>query len=131
MIRNRNIDDRGQATFTHQAITIALSLGASLAAVIVGGFRAPYKGKLVAAHVYAATLTDADDSVRIDLRKGGTTMLGATVDPVAADTVTSLVPTTLTFNEGDKIQVYATTGAGDAMVGSVTVVIRPLLGREL
>jgi len=131
MIRNRNIDHSGAASFTHQAIVLALSVGASVTAGIVAGFRAPYKGKVVAAHVYAATLTDADDSARIDLRKNGTTMLGATVDPVAADTATSLAPTTLTFDEGDKIQVYATTGSGDAMVGSVTVVIRPLLGREV
>jgi len=132
MIRNRNIsNDNAINTFAQQTVSLAINAGASLAGVIHAAWRAPWAGKLIAAHVYAATITDADDSARVDLQLNGVTMLPATVDPVAADTMTSLAPTTLAFAAGDKLQVVLTTGAGDALIGNVILVVRPLLGTEV
>ena len=131
MIRSRNVDSASPGNeFAQESVMLAISAAASQAGVIQSGWRAPYAGKVVSAHVYAATITDADDGVRIDLQKAGVTMLPATVDPVAADTMTSLAPTVLTFAAGDKITVVATTGAGDAMIGNVILIVRPLLGTE-
>ncbi len=125
-IREKNLDPNNDAL--KQVAVISINAGASLAGVIHGAVRVPFTGKLLSAHVYAATLTDADDSVRVDLQKNGVTMLGSTVDPVAANTTTSLAPTVTAFVAGDLLQVVMTTGSGDAMVGSVTLVFRPYLG---
>lgn len=131
MIRDRNIDEgTDQAKFTLESVILPINVGASVASVIQSAWRAPYAGKIVSAHVYCATITDADDSVRADLKINGTTALGATVDPVTNDTLTSLAPTTLTFASGDKIQAVILTGAGDAFIGNLVLVVRPLLGHE-
>ena len=126
MIRDRNLDPNADAFKT--VVVLPINVGASVAGVIQTAVRAPYAGKIASAHVWALSLTDADDSVRVDLRKNGTSLLAATVDPVAADTTTSLAPTTVAFIAGDMLQVYLTTGVGDAMVGTVTLVLRPYLG---
>jgi len=131
MIRSRNCDDVTGNEFCQQQVILPINVGAGVASVIQAAWRAPWAGKLVAAHVYAATLTDADDSIRADLKKNGTSMLGATVDPVTNDTVTDLVPTTLTFAAGDKLQAVILTGAGDAFIGNLVLVVRPLIGKEL
>lgn len=136
MIRDKNVDHTaGENDFACMALNFHLSLGAGVAGVIQGGWRAPWAGKIVSAALYAATLTDADDSVRIDVQKNGTTVLTATTDPGAADTATAMAlsttTSTISFAAGDKIQVVATTGAGDAMVGTCSVIVRPRVGREL
>lgn len=136
MIRDKNVDHTaGENDFACMNLSFAIDVGASLAGVLVGGWRAPFAGKIVSANVYCATLTDADDSVRVDVQKNGVTVLSATVDPVAADTATVLTLSSTTsvisFAAGDKIQCVMTTGAGDAMTGTVNVVVRPRVGREL
>jgi hypothetical protein len=131
MIRSRNVDNLTGNEFAQETVILPINVGASVAAVIQAAWRAPYAGKLVSAHVYCATITDADDSVRADLKKDGTSMLGATVDPVTADTMTDLVPTTLTFAAGAKLQAVITTGVGDAFIGNLVLVVRPLVGQEL
>jgi sugar/nucleoside kinase (ribokinase family) len=136
VIQDKNVDNTAaKNNFAQTALNFFLSVGAGVAGVIQGGWRAPWAGKIVSVIVYAATLTDADDSVRIDVQKNGVTVLSATVDPGAADTATvatlSATASVLAFAAGDKIQVVATTGAGDAMVGTVSVMVRPRLGREL
>jgi hypothetical protein len=131
MIRSRNCDNVTGNEFCIETVMLSINVGASVSSVIQGAWRAPYAGKLVAAHVYAATMTDADDSIRVDLKKNGTSMLPATIDPVTADTMTSLAPTTLTFVAGDKLQAVILTGAGDAFIGNLIIQVRPLLGQEL
>lgn len=128
MIRDKNLDPNADAFKT--VVVLPLSLGASIAGVIQTAFRAPYAGKVASAHVWALSLTDANDDVRIDLRKNTTSILTTTTDPGAADATTamSLNATTAVFVAGDMLQVYATTGVGDAMVGTVTLVLRPYLG---
>lgn len=128
MIRDRNLDPSADAF--KQSVVLNLNAGASLAGVEHGAIRMPYTGKVLSAYVRASTLTDADDSVRVDLQKNGVSMLGATVDPVAAATTTSLAPTTTAFVSGDVISVVLTTGAGDALVGAVTLTYRPYLGSQ-
>lgn len=131
MIRDRNVDDNtDQAKFTWETVILPINVGASIASVIQAAWRAPYAGVLLAAYVYCATITDADDSVRADLKKNGTSMLGATVDPVTADTMTSLAPTTLTFAAGDKLQAVILTGVGDAFIGNLVLTVRPSIGKE-
>jgi hypothetical protein len=131
MIRSRNCDPNTGHEFAQKVVYIPISVGASAVDVIQGGWRAPWAGAVVSAHVYAATITDADDSARVDLKKNGTSMLAATVDPVAANTSTTLAPTTTSFASGDLLAVHMTTGAGDAMVGGVNLVVRPSLGTEV
>lgn len=132
MIRSRNCDQATGHEFTENIIPLHIEAGASLAGVIKAGVRMPWAGKIKSAHIYAATLTDADDSVRVDLHKNGASILDATVDPVAADTTTSLAGAADTeFAAGDEISVVITTGVGDALVGDVTLVVRPELGTEL
>jgi hypothetical protein len=135
MIRSRNCDDVTGNEFAQETLILPINVGASVATVIQCAWRAPYAGKVLAAYVYAATMTDADDSIRVDLKKSGTSVLTATVDPVAADTMTTLTLTstaaTLAFAIGDKLQAIILTGAGDAFIGNLVVVVRPLLGKEL
>jgi sugar/nucleoside kinase (ribokinase family) len=131
MIRDRNIDEgTDQAKFAQETVILPINVGAGVAGVIQSAWRAPYAGKILAAHVYCATITDADDSARADLKINGVSALAATVDPVAADTLTSLAPTTVTFAAGDKLQAVITTGAGDAFIGNLVLVVRPLIGHE-
>lgn len=132
MIRSRNVDPLVGNEFAQETVILPINVGAGVASVIQSAWRAPYAGKLVLAYVYCATMTDADDSVRADLKKNGTSMLAATIDPVTADTATSLAPTIgLTFALGDKLQAVILTGAGDAFIGNLILVVRPLLGQEL
>lgn len=131
MIRNRNIsDDNTHNSFAQETIILPINVGASIAAAIQSAWRAPWAGKILSAYAYCATMTDADDSVRVDLKIDGTSALGATVDPVAADTATSLAPTTTTFAAGAKLQAVITTGLADAFIGNLVLVVRPLLGVE-
>jgi hypothetical protein len=132
MIRSRNCDQSVGNEFAQKIINLHVEAGASLAGVIKAGTRIPWAGKVVSAHVYCATITDADDSVRVDLHKNGASILDATVDPVAADTLTSLAGAAdEDLAAADKIQVVITTGVGDAFVGDVVLVIRPDLGTEV
>lgn len=136
MIRDKNIDHTsGQNNHAQLALNFHLSLGAGVAGVIQGGWKAPWAGKITAALLYCATLTDADDSVRIDVQKNGSTVLTATTDPGAANTGTTMALSTTTatisFAAGDILTCVATTGAGDAMVGTCSVMVRPRVGREL
>lgn len=129
MIRDRNIDP--SADVLDQIIPITVNVPASQAAVSYGAVIIPWAHKLVSAKFYASVVTDADDSVRIDLHRAGASILGSTVDPVAADTTTTLTVTG--DDDGAANAVYelvATTGAGDVLVGTLTLVVRPLAGRE-
>jgi hypothetical protein len=135
-VRDKNIDHTAnQNHHACMALNFHINMGAGVAGVIQGGWRAPFAGKIISAAVYAATLTDADDSVRLDVQKNGASVLSATTDPGAADTGTAMslstTTSTISFAAGDKIQVVGTTGAGDAMVGTVSVIVRPRVGREL
>ncbi len=131
MIRSRNCDDVEGNEFAQETVILPINVAAGVAGVIQGAWRAPYAGRLVSAHVYCATITDADDSVRADLKKNGASVLPATIDPVAADTMTTLAPNATTFVAGDKLQAVITTGAGDAFIGNLVLVVRPSLGHEL
>lgn len=128
MILSRNVDPR--AVFAQHPISIPCNEGASVAGVAVGSVILPFKGKLVSAKFYCAALTDADDSVTVDLLKNGSSVLAAAVDPVAADTTTALAPTAAgsLFNANDRYSLKVTTGAGDALRGTLVLVVRPLLG---
>jgi len=130
MIESQNVSPN--ADIIEQGVALYINAGASVAGVGNGGWRAPWAGKLLRADVYASALTDSDDSVRVDLHKNTTSVLTGTVDPVAASTLTPLplavAPTT--FAAGDVIRPVLTTGSGDALVGTVTIVVRPLAGRE-
>jgi hypothetical protein len=128
MIRDRNLEPSADAFKT--VVSLYVEAGAAETGVEKSSVRMPYTGKVLSAYVRCATITDADDSIRIDLHKNGVSMLGATVDPVAAATTTSLAPTTTTFNSGDLIAVVITTGASDAFTGSVTLTTRPYLGAQ-
>lgn len=128
------IDDRNiktDADFARSTVHLSVAAGASLTAVRIDGERMAFAGKVVSAHVYCATLTDGDDGVRVDLHKNAASILTATVDPVAADTTTSLAGAAgTTFAAGDVFKSVVTTGAGDALEGSISLVVRPLLGAE-
>lgn len=126
MIRSRNVDPVSE--FAQHPISLPCNEGASVAGVVVASTILPFAGKIVSAKFYCAALTDADDSARIDLLKNGVSILSAAVDPTAADTTTTLSPTTLTFSASDRLSLKVTTGAGDALRGSLTIVVRPLLG---
>lgn len=127
MIRSRNIDPN--AEFVQETVKLSVAAGASLAGVRIDGWRAPWPGKIISAHVYAATLTDADDSARVDLHKNASSILSATVDPVAADTTTALAGAAgIEFAEGDVLKSVVTTGSGDALAGSIILVVRPFTG---
>lgn len=132
MIRDRNVDhNTDQAKFALETVLLHLNVGASVAdATIQNGWRAPYAGKIIRADLYCAQITDADDSVRANLKKNGASILGAATDPVAADTLTALTLSADTFAAGDKLQGTVLTGVGDAFVGSIQLVVRPLLGTE-
>lgn len=129
MIHNQNLDPT-LCSGGWQSVYLPINVGASATAQIQSGHRIPFAGKLVSAYVYCATITDADDSARVDLFNNAASILPATIDPVTADTTTSLAPNATTFAAGDKVTVRMTTGAGDAMVGGVTLVYRPLMGAE-
>jgi hypothetical protein len=131
-IRDKNIDhDNDNNTFAQQSLVFSINVGASVSGVIQGGWKAPWDGKIVSAHVYCATITDADDSIRVDIRKDTVSLLDATVDPVAADTATTLTVNDDDFDADDVLQVYMTTAGSDAFIGTVTLIVRPRLGREL
>ena len=129
MIRSRNVDPT--AEFGQLVIPVNVNVPASQAAVSYGAAIIPWAHKLVSAKFYASVVTDADDSVRIDLHRAGASILGATVDPVAADTITTFTVTGSLTGAADAVyELVATTGAGDALVGTLVLVVRPLLGRE-
>jgi hypothetical protein len=132
MIRARNCDDVQGYEFAQESSTLNITVGASVAGVAQCAWRAPYAGKVLAAHVYAATMTDADDSIRVDLRKNNVSLLTAATDPVTNDTMTQLpLIAGSTFVAGDRLQAFITTGVGDAFIGNIILVVRPLLGKEL
>lgn len=128
------IDDKNVSTnadFARETALLSVTAGASLTAAKIDGWRAPYAGKVVSAHVYAATLTDADDGVRVDLFKDAASILTAAVDPVAADTTTVLPGAAgVTFAAGAVFKSVVTTGAGDAIAGAISLTVRPLLQNE-
>lgn len=128
MIKDRNLSPDADAF--KQVASLHFTGAASLVAESRAGLRCPWTGKIVSAHVYCAVLTDSDDSVRVDLQKNGVSMLSATVDPVATGTTTALTisAANAAVVAGDIITVVLTTGVGDAIAGSITLVVRPYLG---
>lgn len=129
MIRDRNI--KTDANFAQNIVPITVNVPASQAAVSYGAAIIPWAHTLLSAKFYASVVTDADDSVRIDLHRAGASILGATVDPVAADTTTTLTVTGAAAAAANSVyELVATTGAGDVLVGTLTLVVRPELGVE-
>lgn len=130
MIRDRNV--KTDANFAQNIVPINVNVPASQAAVSYGAAIIPWPHTLLSAKFYASVVTDADDTVRIDLHRAGASILGATVDPVAADTVTTLTVTgaAAVTTSNAVYELVATTGAGDALVGTLTLVVRPELGVE-
>lgn len=133
MIDNKNLDK--DATFLlHPIVLGPVAVAASQSNIEQAAVRMPYSGKIVSIHFHTVALTDADDSVRLDVKKGSTSVLTATVDPVAAGTVaagTLKTDGTARFVAGDKLALFATTGAGDAITGgSATMVVRPFAADE-
>ena len=126
MIRDRNIDPN--ASFPIQIVTLQLTVGASHADAAVAAAYVPYRSKLVSAKFYAASVTDADDSIKVKLLDDAVELMADT-DPVAAATV---LTATLTGKDdiaaGSWIIAHATTGAGDALDGTWTLQLRPYLG---
>lgn len=114
--------------FAQQVIAIACSAGASFNDAI-GGVVMPWAGKIISAKFRAFSMTDADDSVRVDVLLNDTGITAAAVDPVAADTTTTFTLTTTEFDAGDIIALDVLTGAGDALFGTLTLVVRPYLGK--
>lgn len=127
-IKDRNLNPDADAF--KQVVSIHFSAGASAVAEVRAGVRVPWTGKIVSAHLFAATLVDADDSARIDLHKNGVSVLSATVDPVAAGTTVALTISAANsaIVAGDVLSPVVTTGAGDAITASITLVCRPYLG---
>lgn len=133
MIDNKNIDPT--ATMLRIPVVLAKdAVAASQSDIEQAAFRAPFAGTILSVHFHTVALTDADDSVRLDIKKGSTSVLSATVDPVSAGTVaagTLKTDGTEDFVAGDKLALFATTGSGDAITSlSATLVIRPQAGSE-
>jgi hypothetical protein len=126
MIRDYNVDPT-YSQFARKTIVIPVNEGASVAGVAVGGFRAEFAGTIISAIFRCLALTDADDTVRIEVEKNGSDIVAA-VDPVAADTTTTLTVTDSDLADGDLIQLKVTTGAGDALRGYLQLEVRPDLG---
>ncbi len=127
MIRSRNVDP--VAEFAQKIASLSCNEGASLAGVEVASVILPFSGKLLSAKFFCSALTDADDSARVDLLKNGASILAAAVDPVAANTTTTLTPTSGTdFVATDRYGLKVTTGAGDAIRGTLVLTYRNLLG---
>lgn len=126
MIRDRNIDpnlELGRHVVNLQHSTTVIAAGTEQAGMVM-----PYAGKIVALYYRARDLTDADDSVRVDVKLNGVSILAAPVDPVATGTNTTLVALTTTFAAGDTLTLNVTTASGDTSIGSLTIVFRPYLG---
>lgn len=127
MIKSRNIHP--DAEFGQETLKLDTTGGASLAGVRIDGWVAPWPGKIVRVRHYCATLTDGDDSARVDLHKNAASILTAAIDPSAADTtVTPVLGADVEFNEGDVLKSVVTTGVGDAIAGAFSVTVRPYLG---
>ncbi len=130
MIDNKNIDK----TATMLRIPIVLgpvTVAASQNDVEQGAVRMPFSGKVLSVHFHTVALTDAEDSVRVTIKKATTSILSATVDPASAGTVVAGVVATPDFVAGDKLGLFALTGVGDAITGlTATIVVRPLASEE-
>lgn len=132
MIDNKNIDK----TATMLLIPIILkkdSIGASQSDIEFCSARMPYAGKVVSVHAYAVAITDADDSARVDVKKGSTSILSATINPTQSANVAGTLKTdgTASFVVGDKLGLFVTTGGSDAITDlCVTMVVRPLASEE-
>ena len=130
MLTSGNVNpDNNYNEFAQQVFTIQVGQGASLDN-LVGGVRMPWAGKVISAAFYCATITDADDSIRVKPVNGSTDMVAAAVDPVAANTLTAFTLTAgTTFAAGDVLKGHVLTAGSDAIVGTFTFVVRPYLGR--
>lgn len=125
MIRSKNVDP--VALFAQHPLLIAVKAGASESDLAHGGFVPRYTGKIVEAQFFCAQLTDADDGVRVTIKKNGSEIVTA-LDPTAAGATVTFVLSDDDFVDGDEIVGHATTGAGDLLVGSFILHVRPLLG---
>ena len=125
MIRDKNIDP--DASFPLVIITQPVNVGASFDGRAVET-RMPFYGKVIHVHFRCSQITDADDSVRVKPQMVSTDVVAAAVDPVAADTTTLFTLTANTFSTGAMLAGHVLTGAGDALVGTFTWVVRPYLG---
>jgi len=126
-IRDYNIDiDNSQ--FARKIVSLPVNEGASVSSVPVAGFRAEFAGTILSAIFRCLAITDADDTVRLDIHKNGASILSATVDPVAVDTTTTFTLTSNDLADGDLITGVVLTGAGDALRGFFQFEVRPDLG---
>lgn len=129
MIRSGNIDPNNSYNeFAQQVISIDCAVGASFDNAVAGVIM-PWAGKIISAKFRAFHMTDADDSVKVDILKNDVAITSAAVDPTAADTTTTFSLTSSTFAAGDIISLDVLTGAGDDLYGTLTLVVRPYLGR--
>jgi hypothetical protein len=87
-------------------------------------------GTIISAIFRCNTLTDADDSARVDVHKNGVSILSAAVDPTTASSTTTFTLTDTDLADGTLITGVVTTGAGDAIRGYFQFEIRPDLGSE-
>ena len=127
-IRSKNIEsDNSYNEFAQQIIALPVHIGASHNAIAVEA-RMPWAGKILSAYFRCSQITDSDDSAKVKTEISGTDNSGTAQDPVAADTTTTFTIGTATFAAGAFLQGHVLTGAGDALVGTFTWVVRPYLG---
>jgi hypothetical protein len=129
-IRDKNVD-KTYSHFARKLVCLSINHDGALSAVKVSGVIVPFAGTIVSAIVRCHTLTDADDSARVDLFKNGSSILAAAVDPTAADTTTTLSPTSTAVADGDLLEAVVTTGSSDAIRASLILELRPKLNDEL
>lgn len=129
-IDNKVVDQ--EATMIRIPVVLQVAaVAASQADIEQAEFRAPYSGEIVSVHVHILAITDGDDSARIDVKKGTTSVLSAAINPTQDTVMAGTLKTdgTEEFVAGDKIGLFATTGGGDALTKvSATIVIRPYTG---
>lgn len=128
MILSRNIDPR--ARFAQVHVPLPIRAAASETDLGHGAFIPLWAGEIVSVTIYTSQLTDADNSVTVDLKKNGVSLLATPIDPVAAGDLYELTLLSTSFAAEDEIVVHATTGAGDLFVATLTLVVRPLLGGQ-
>lgn len=130
MITSGNVNpDNNYNEFAQKILCLPVNVGASHNANAVEVVM-PWSYKVISAKFRCSQITDADDSARVKIIKNTTDMVAAAVDPVAANTTTTFTITSGdTGDAGDIIKGHVLTGAGDALVGTFILVVRPYLGR--
>jgi hypothetical protein len=132
MIDSKNMDPSASC-IEHPILLKKDSIGASQTDIEFCSILMPFAGVVLSVNAYAVAITDADDSARVDVKKGSTSILSATINPTQATNVAGTLKTdgTATFASGDKLGLFVTTAGSDAITDlCVTVNVRPLAGSE-